>query len=86
MKKVLFVLAIAACTVACGKKAENKECNEEQKPCCEQKAECQAAAAAAEPAAEVTTEEEKTLTETAADAGKQIINAGAAKAVEEIKK
>ncbi len=83
MKKVLFVLAIAACTVSCGKKAENKECNEEQKPCCEQKAECQAAA---EPAAEVTTEEEKTLTETAADAGKQIINASAAKAVEEIKK
>ncbi|MBR1809284.1 MAG: hypothetical protein IJ776_07850 [Paludibacteraceae bacterium] len=82
MKKVLFVLAIAACTVACTKKAENKECGEEQKPCCEQKC----AEQKAEPAAAVATEEEKTLQETAEDAAKKLINAGAAKAADEINK
>ncbi len=81
MKKVLFVLAIAACTVACAKKAENKEC-QEQKPCCEQKVEEKAEPAAAA----VATEEEKTLKETAEGVAKDILKAGGAKATEEIKK
>ena len=75
MKKVLFVLAIAACTVACCKKAENKAC-EEQKPCCEQKVEAAAPAEEAEP----------TLQEVAEDVAKDLLKVGGDKAAEEIKK
>ncbi len=76
MKKVLFVLAIAATMVACCKKAENK-CAEEQKPCCEQKA---------EPAAAVAEEADPTLQEVAEDVAKDLLKVGGEKAAEEIKK
>ena len=76
MKKVLFVLAIAACTVACAKKAENKEC-QDPKPCCEQKAVVKEAPSQ---------EAEATLKEVAEDVAKDVLKAGGAKATEEIKK
>ena len=73
MKKVLFVLAIAACTVACAKKAENKAC-EEQKPACEK--------VEAAPAQEA----DPTLKEVAEDVAKDLLKVGGDKAAEEIKK
>ena len=30
MKKMLFIAAVAMCVMSCGKKCENKECNEQQ--------------------------------------------------------
>lgn len=60
MKKVLFVLAVVACTVAsCSKKAANEEqttCCGEKKECCAEKKEC--CKAVAEEAEDVTVVEE----------------------------
>lgn len=62
MKKVLFVLAVAACMVACSKKAENKACCEEQNARCEEQSAC--CKAVAEEAEEVVVVEEMPVEDT----------------------